>query len=43
MYSFLKAGSVKTYYTLALQSQGNELTGKGNETKQPRKNLSMCP
>jgi len=43
MYSFLKVGSVKIHYALALRSQGNELTGKGNKTKQLRKNLSMCP
>lgn len=40
VYSFLKAGSVKICNTLDLQSQGNELIGKGNEAKQLGKNLS---
>lgn len=40
MYSFLKAGSVKICNSLDLQSQGNELIGKGNEAKQLGKNLS---
>lgn len=39
MYSFLKARSLKICYMLDLWSQGNELTGKGNETKQLRKKL----
>lgn len=43
MYSFLKAGSIKMYYILAIHSQGNELTGKGSETKQLKTNVGMCP
>lgn len=42
VYAFPRAGSVKINYTLALWSQGNEFTGKGNETKQQRKNWSVC-